>query len=180
MLISYFLPLISLFVMSLIAICSDSHDNIPNIKKFLDWCREHHVDFVIHCGDVTEDETKKFFQENFAGEIHFVPGNADIPEQKKVKSTNRFQKIKSAPVPYLDLTLDGVAIAACHEKSKAVRLVNAGKYLFVFYGHTHRPWPELIGKTYLINPGNLAGMFYPASFALFDTKTRKLELKILN
>jgi predicted phosphodiesterase len=31
----------------------------------------------------------------------------------------------------------------------------------------------------LVNPGNLAGMFYKATFAIYETKTDKLELKIL-
>jgi hypothetical protein len=31
----------------------------------------------------------------------------------------------------------------------------------------------------LLNPGTLAGMFYKASFAIYDTQTGQAELKIL-
>jgi predicted phosphodiesterase len=32
---------------------------------------------------------------------------------------------------------------------------------------------------YLANPGSLAGIFYKATFAILDTRSKKLELKIL-
>ena len=49
----------------------------------------------------------------------------------------------------------------------------------MFYGHTHKPW--FVGKNDIIiaNPGTLGGVFYKASFAVLDTDTGKLELKIL-
>lgn len=162
-----------------IAICSDSHDNMVNIKKFLDYCNKERVELIIHCGDVTEEATKTFFLNNFSKKIEFIEGNADISGQKRIKRTNKFQKIKHAPVPFSELNIDGIKIAACHEKSKAKRLALKNLYDIIFYGHSHKPWKEKINQTYLVNPGNLAGMFYRASFAVYDTLTRKLELKIL-
>jgi len=35
-----------------IAIISDSHDNIPNIEKFLTWAKDNQVEMIIHCGDI--------------------------------------------------------------------------------------------------------------------------------
>jgi len=54
-----------------------------------------------------------------------------------------------------------------------------GDYDLIFYGHTHRPWTEKYNGLELINPGNLAGQINKASFAIYDTKSNKLELKIL-
>lgn len=165
----------------LFAICSDSHDNIVNIASFLNYCKKNKIDSIIHCGDVAEDETKKYFENNFADKIYFVEGNADISsELDKVRRTNRFQTIKRSPIPFLDLEFDNIRIAACHTKVKAARLAEKNIYHLVFYGHNHKPWQEKIGKTYVINPGNLAGMFYRASFAIYDTQLKKLELKILD
>ncbi|NQT49513.1 YfcE family phosphodiesterase [Candidatus Kuenenbacteria bacterium] len=162
-----------------IAICSDSHDNMPNITKFLSYCKEQEIKTMIHCGDVTEDETKQFFINNFKGKIHFAEGNADIGEQQKQKRTNRFQKIKYGPVPFLDLILDNIKIAACHKKDKAKRLAASKSYNIVFYGHSHKPWLEKIENTHVVNPGNLAGMFHRATFAVYDTVGKKMELKLL-
>jgi putative phosphoesterase len=165
--------------MSLIAICSDSHDNMTNIDTFLNYCKKHKVDFIIHCGDVTEKRTKNYFEENSKAPIHFVEGNADISEQQKLKRTNRFMKIKRGPVPYFEQTFDNIRIAACHQRDKAIRLCNNDRFDIVFYGHNHKPWKEIVGKTYMINPGNLAGMFYKATFATYNTITKKLELILL-
>lgn len=70
-------------------------------------------------------------------------------------------------------------IAFCHFPEIAKELVRRQKYDIVFYGHTHKPWLKKIGKTRLVNPGNIAGMFYKSTFATYDTKTDKLELKII-
>jgi predicted phosphodiesterase len=50
---------------------------------------------------------------------------------------------------------------------------------FYFFGHSHWPFLKKEGNCYLANPGNLAGLFYKATFAILDIKTRKLKLKIL-
>ena len=49
----------------------------------------------------------------------------------------------------------------------------------VFYGHTHKPWEEKVGNCRLVNPGEVAGQRFKPTFALYDTQTDKLELKIL-
>ena len=162
-----------------IAICSDSHDNLVNIEKFLNYCKQNKVAEIIHCGDVTEKSTKDFFEKNFSGTINFVEGNAEITVQEKQKRTNRFQKIQRTPIPFLELTIDKIKIAVCHTREKAKRLAEKNLYNIVFYGHNHKPWQEKIGLTYLINPGNLAGMFYRASFATYNTTTKKLNLILL-
>lgn len=163
----------------IIAICSDSHDNMINVEKFLNYCKKNKISEIIHCGDVTENSTKKYFEDNFSGTINFVEGNAEISQQEKIKRTNRFQKIKRTPVPFLELQLDKIKIAVCHTREKAKRLAEKNLYNIVFYGHNHKPWQEKINLTYLINPGNLAGMFYRASFATYDTSTKKLNLILL-
>jgi len=50
---------------------------------------------------------------------------------------------------------------------------------FYFFGHTHYPFLKKEKNCFLANPGNLAGLYFKASFALLDTETKKLELKIL-
>ena len=162
--------------MALIAICSDSHDNLVTIEKFLSYCNKNKINFIIHCGDVTTKKTQELFIEKSKAPIEFVEGNADISKQDEFHRTNRFQKIKHLPVPYLDKTFDKIRIAACHQRDKAIRLANKNEFDIVFYGHNHKPWKEKIETTYIINPGNLAGMFYKATFATYDTISKKLNL----
>lgn len=68
-------------------------------------------------------------------------------------------------------------IAFVHFPDKAKTLAETGKYDFVFYGHTHKPWTEKIGNCTLLNPGNVTGDFYPPTFAIWDTKNNNFELK---
>ena len=162
-----------------IAIISDTHDNLANTKKAADFIKKENIRTVIHCGDIFKPETVEEIMKVFKGKLYIVFSPADasfsgIPqdsfkELKRVKIFEEFGEIK----------ISGKKIAFCHFPEIAEDLAKKKKYDLVFYGHTHKPWLEKIGKTKLINPGNLAGIFYKPTFAVYDAKTDKLELKIL-
>ena len=77
------------------------------------------------------------------------------------------------------IELDNKKIVFTHHLKFAQALANTEKYDLIFYGHSHQPWEEKIGNCQIVNPGTLAGLFYKATFAVYDTKEDKLELKIL-
>ena len=164
-----------------IAIVSDTHNNWPNFKKAIDWIKAEKVPLILHCGDISSQEIIDDAQKSFEGpasakgsgeakEIKFVKGNADFNLELPEKIESEF---------------NGKKIAFCHFPSEAKKLAQSGKYDVVFYGHTHRPWDELVlsevegKKCHMINPGELAGQFYKPAFAIYDTESGKLELKIL-
>lgn len=148
-----------------IAIISDTHDNLTNIKKAFDWIKKEKIMLVLHCGDISRQETIDFMEKNYDGEIKFVKGNADY----------------DLPFPdRMELEFNKHKIAFAHFPDIAKRMAQSGKFDLVFYGHTHRPWDEKIGSTHMINPGEMANQFYKPSFAVYDTATGKLELKILD
>jgi len=150
--------------MSIVAIISDSHDNMPNIKTFLDYCKKNKIKTLLHCGDVTSLETWNYINDNFNGQIHAVMGNADMFDLQRKQI----------------IEIDAIKIGFAHHKETAARLISKENNLdFAFYGHSHKPWIEKFENTYLANPGSLAGMGYKAAFAILDTKTKKLELKLL-
>ena len=161
-----------------IAIISDSHDNIINIEKFIDWVNENKIELIIHCGDLAAPSViKNEFGPKFAGPFHFVHGNvADRELNDKV--AKQFPQVHSHGDEG-ELEIDGLKIAFCHYPNQAEDLAKTGKYDLVFYGHDHKPWEKTIGQTRLLNPGTLAGMFNKATFAVYDTKTKKAELKLL-
>lgn len=170
-----------------IAVISDTHDNIPNLEKALAWINSQSISLIIHCGDLcapsilTEVLVKKF-----SGSIHLIYGN--VGDRKLLKEkVKKFKNIKF----YGDkgeIKINKKKIAFIHYPEEAEKIAKSGKYDLVFYGHNHRPWEEekklktkngKLKTIRLVNPGNLAGMFYKATFAIYDTKTDKLELKIL-
>jgi putative phosphoesterase len=163
-----------------IAIVSDTHNNWPNFKKAIEWIKKEKIQLILHCGDIQGqeiiDDAKKLFEgPSFAkaseGQgIKFVKGNADygldIPET-------------------MESEFNGKKIAFVHFPDIAKKMAQSGKYDLVFYGHTHRAWDELVlggaegKKCHMINPGEMANQFYKPTFAVYDTATGNLELKIL-
>ena len=162
-----------------LAVISDTHDNVPNLEKALGWMKKNSVAELIHCGDLCAPSILvNILAPNFNGPIHMVFGNIEDREltQKKAKD---FPQVKH----YGDLAemeIGGKKIAAVHYPEKAGELAGTGKYDLVFYGHNHKPWEEAIGRTRLVNPGTLAGLFQRATFAAYDTSTDNLELIILD
>ncbi len=171
-----------------IAIISDSHDNIPNIEKMLDWVNKNNIEMMIHCGDLAAPSILiNELEPKFKGQIHFIHGNVADREMneklaKKYKNVTCYgdqgeleiggKKNKSAEAKRR-------RIAFCHYPNQAEELAKTAKYDLIFYGHDHKPWEKYIGKTRLLNPGTLAGMFNKATFAVYDTATDKAKLILL-
>lgn len=147
-----------------IVIISDTHNNWASFQKAIDWANKENVKLILHCGDIFSSETMQDAQKLFSGEMKFVKGNGDhgldLPDK-------------------MELEFNGRKIAFTHFPDMAKKLAQSGKFDLVFYGHTHRAWDEKVGNTHMINPGELAGQFYKPTFAVYDTVTGSLELKIL-
>ncbi len=178
-----------------IAIISDSHDNIVNIQKALDYFKKQKIEAIIHCGDICAPSLIPEIFAKFNGKIFLVCGNVGDPitlkefceKEKNIKYFDEFGEIE----------IDNKNIAFCHKPVLANNLAETGKYDIVFYGHTHKPWVEKLSAISnqlsakmeskskklkaieLVNPGTLAGLFYKATFAIFNTKTNNLELKLV-
>jgi putative phosphoesterase len=164
----------------LIAIISDTHDNIPNITKVLNYCREYKIEKMIHCGDLATLETLDFINNNFAGEIFFVFGNMDnghisdnLKNKTDYKQTHIFPDFGQAEIA-------DRKVAFVHYPDVAKELCESGKYDFVFHGHTHKPWTEIINNCTLLNPGNVANQYYQPTFAIWNTLEDKFELIRIN
>lgn len=163
-----------------IAIISDTHDNLPNFKKAVDWIKKEKIKTIIHCGDICAPEVLKEIAKKFTGKIHLVFGNVD--ETRFVMTKMVDKSFRSNVILYGEkgeIKAGGKRIAFVHFPEFARKLASTRKYDLVFYGHTHKPWEEKIENCRLVNPGNLANLFYKATFAVYDTKTDKLELKII-
>jgi uncharacterized protein len=148
-----------------IAIVSDTHDNSKNFNKAINFCNSQHIEVMLHCGDICNQDTIVEAQQQFKGKMYFVRGNGDF-------------ELRQVP-EMMEITLGGKKIFFNHYPEISKQAAESGKYDIAFYGHTHRPWEETIGSCRLVNPGELAGQRYKPCFALYDTQTNKLELKIL-
>ncbi len=146
-------------------IVSDTHDNMANFNKIIDFLNAQKITTILHCGDICNQELMDEATKHFNGQIYWVRGNGDY-HLDKVPET-------------LELKLGGKRIFMNHYPEISKRAAESGKYDLAFYGHTHRPWEETIGKCRLVNPGEVAGQRYKPCFATYDTENDRLELKIL-
>lgn len=147
-----------------IGIIADTHNNLKNFEKAINWFNKEEIKLILHCGDICSRETIDFANKIFKGEIKYVKGNGDFDLDLPDKLEVEFNKKK---------------ILFTHWPDIAKKSAQSKKYDLVFYGHTHRPWDEKVGDAHMINPGEMAGQFYKPTFAVYDTITNKLELKIL-
>ncbi len=161
----------------LIAIISDIHDNLANLEKCLNWCRQNRAEELICCGDITTIETVRFLATNFPGEIFLVHGNIELYEENSLSAFPNVNYCGEIGIR----EIGGANIGFCHDRRDVTQILETTPLLldFVFYGHTHKPWLEKPGEVMVVNPGNIAGVFHQATFATLDTETKKLELKIL-
>lgn len=158
-----------------IVIISDIHDNLVNLKKCLDWCEKEKIENLVCCGDICNNETLKFLSEKFRGQIYLVRGNLEIYEEKEIfqykniKYLGRFGRFE----------LENKIIGVCHEPYFIKKVLEHGECGIIFYGHTHDPWRSEESGAAAFNPGTLGGVFQKATFAVWDTKEKEPELKIL-
>ncbi|MFH1822670.1 MAG: YfcE family phosphodiesterase [Patescibacteria group bacterium] len=158
-----------------IATISDLHDNLENLTKCLNWCKQNKINQLICLGDVTNSQTLNYLAKNFKNNIYLVTGNAEIYNENELK---KFKNIKFYG-EYGSFNIDNKKVGICHEKYLVNKIIKENKVDIIFYGHSHKPWQEKVRQTRLINPGTLAGLFYKASFAVWSTESGKIELKIL-
>lgn len=159
-----------------VAVLSDIHDNLTNLCKSLDWCREQKIEIIICCGDLTNIDTLNYLARNFKGKVHLVQGNADSFYPEDVVEHDNIILYKRAGG---SLEIDGVKIGFCHEPVYIKSLLAEDNFDLIFYGHTHKPWESQEKGARLINPGTLSGMFLKSTFAVWNSQTGEMNLKIL-
>lgn len=162
----------------LIAIISDIHDNLANLEKCLNWCQKEKIEKIICLGDVTTEETINYLAENFSGEIFLVAGNCEIYQEASLLKRQNINF--GGEISLIELENLNIGLTHRPQEIKKILTLSPKKLDFIFNGHTHTPSLTNQDKTIIANPGNLAGVFHQATFAVLETKTKKLELKILH
>lgn len=163
----------------MIAIISDLHDNLVNLEKCLNWCHQQSIKHLICLGDVTNSESLATLYQNFPGKIFLIQGNAEIYQTEELKNFPRITDCGR----YGKMEINNLKIGLVHEPFFINQLLQENKNIkfdFIFHGHTHKPWLEEKNNIKIANPGTLGGVFMTASFAVLNSETKKLDLKILS
>ncbi len=160
----------------LIAIAADLHDNLANWRTFSDYLQKQGITTLLFCGDLANSDTLNTIADTFPGKIFIIAGNQELYDEIEMKNWKNINFLGR----YGAIEIAGLKIGLIHEPYYQNRLRQENPDLdYIFYGHTHKPWLEQDGHLIIANPGTLGGVFYKACFAVLDTDTKKIELKIL-
>jgi putative phosphoesterase len=154
----------------LVGLVSDSHDNLSLIEKAVQLFNERKVELVLHAGDfVAPFVIAKFKKLNcrFIG----VFGNNDGDHELLKK---RFGETTNCEVHdcFTQINIDNYRIALLHgdEVELLNALIDSGYFNTVVHGHSHGRSVVRMGRTLVINPGELCGYLTgKPSVALLDT-----------
>jgi len=158
-----------------IAIFSDTHDNIPNLRAAVSYCNAYGVGTIIHCGDLISPFMLPVLAE-FGGAAHLIYGN-NAGDQHLISQrcgtthpTLTHHGILGA------IEAGGLKIAFTHYPEMARGLACQGRFHVVCCGHNHRYGVERHGDCLLVNPGELLGAeATPPCFAILDSATMEVE-----
>lgn len=154
----------------LIAIISDTHDNIFRLQKAVEEIEKREIKLVFHCGDIGVETVRFLSRQLF--QVYAVCGNNDYyPElSRECINTNigLFEDIG-------EIELDNKKIAMTHYPKVAECLASLKKYDIIFCGHTHKKDSHITKNTKIINPGSIIGDRSEPSFAIYDTIKDKIE-----
>ncbi len=157
-----------------VAIISDSHDQIMNLRAAVTYCNAYGVTVLIHCGDLISPFMLKEL-EKFGGAVHLVYGN-NVGDQHLISQFcgTKFPSITQHGVLGA-VEAGGLTFAITHYPEMARGIASQGRFDVVCCGHNHRYNVENIGTSLLINPGELLGAECTPNFAILETATREVE-----
>jgi len=158
-----------------IGIISDTHDNLPQIRKAVEVFNREKVELVLHAGDFVSPFTFLEFKK-LNCPLKGVFGNND---GDKLYLQEKFKGIgELCPEPY-QVNFNQKIIIMLHKDGLIDALAESQKYEVIIYGHTHQTDLRKIRKTLIINPGECGGWLSGKStVALLDLESS--EAKIIN
>ncbi len=155
----------------IIGLISDTHDNVPMIKRAIERLKEERVKLVLHAGDYISPFTAKPYAELGVPMIGVFGNNcAETEALKKVYADvgadlrGYFAKIEKGGLM--------IALTHGHLKSEMDRAMS-GDYDVVVRGHVHRTSIGEENGILVINPGEVCGYVSGSNtIAFLDTEKR--------
>jgi hypothetical protein len=161
-----------------IVIISDSHDNVANLEKVVNYCHENSISTMIHAGDLCAPGLVPKVLVKFSGTVHMILGNVGDHETLKMVCD------KTENVEYYgeeaELELAGKKIGLVHTPVEAEALIKKGGYDLVIHGHNHQSEIREENGIKIVNPGTVGGLFNEATFAVYETESGEGEIKNLD
>jgi len=167
-----------------ICIVSDSHDRADPLAQAVREAKEQGAQAVIHCGDVIGTQTLRAALE-VGLPMHVIHGN----NLGDPISLSRWARERPGKLDYhgadARLTLGGRRVFVVHYPEYGHAMACTGDWDLVCCGHSHVAGVEHVanvkgGRTWLANPGTVAGLAAPATWILGDLATMRFDLNRLD
>jgi len=160
-----------------IAIVSDIHENMHNLKLAYEKAKELGAEQILCLGDIINPGVAKFLAESEIP-VFSVWGNNDGDKCRITKvALGKGSNLSVSDKFFDSLEIEGRKMFLTHFNEIAESMAKSGDYDVVFYGHNHEKYLNKVGNCLLVNPGEISShLTGTASFALYDTKTNEAEI----
>ena len=163
-----------------VCIVSDSHDRADALAQAVREAKAQGAEAVIHCGDLIGAQTVKPALVHGLP-VHLVNGN-NVGDTQAL----HFQMHKSGGLLQYHgadarLELGGRRIFVVHYPEYGHAMACTDDWDLVCCGHSHAAGVEQVanvkgGTTWLVNPGTVAGLAAPATWALGDLAAMRFQV----
>ena len=166
-----------------ICIVSDSHDRADALAQAVQQAKEQGAEAVIHCGDLIGAHTLRPAIA-LGLPIHLIHGNnlGDSVALHKLALSSSGQLQYHGPDARLEV--GGRKIFVVHYPEYGRAMACTGDWDLVCCGHSHIAAVEQVanvngGKTWLVNPGTVAGLAAPSTWALGNLAAMRFDVHTL-
>ncbi len=160
-----------------VGIIADTHDHLPNVRRFLERFSDAGVEQVLHAGDIVAPFVFLEF-DKYKLPFKAVFGNNDGEVLLLEKLAEKRGEILKGPINF---ELSGRKIVLMHEPMMPDALADSGHFDLVVYGHTHSTDERKQGKALILNPGEVCGYLSGRSTAMVcdldDLSVETIELQ---
>ncbi|MDH4175807.1 MAG: metallophosphatase family protein [Betaproteobacteria bacterium] len=163
-----------------ICIVSDSHDRADALAQAVREAKALGAEAVIHCGDLIGAQTVK--PALAAGlPVHLIHGN----NVGDTQALHRQSRASGGLLQYhgadARLELGGRRVFVVHYDDYGYAMACTGEWDLVCCGHSHRAEARKVAgvngnETWLVNPGTVAGLSAPATWALADLAAMRFDV----
>ncbi len=166
-----------------IAIIADSHDCVATLTKAVQQGIDSGVEHIFFAWDLGRpSKCVPALAANHTFPVDMVLGNNDaevygILDHGSPFSHFHLRKNGQYGNGY-ECIVDGIRIFMHHYPKIAELAAKSGEFDLCIHGHTHRYREEWFGTALVCNPGAIIWDTEPASFVIYDTKTKSVA-KIL-
>jgi len=166
-----------------VCIVSDSHDRADPLAAAVRAAADEGAQAVIHCGDVIGTQTLRAALA-VGLTTHVIHGNnlGDPVSLSRWARESKGQLHYHGPDARLELA--GKRVFVVHYPEYGYAMACTGDWDLVCCGHSHEAGVRQVanvkgGKTWLVNPGTVAGLAAPSTWVLADLAAMQFDTRFL-